>query len=90
MCPHVCSSVLWSASILFPDDNLSKWIFTKLGIRIDIVEIWFGIANVQISSIFSLPVRKCRKNYCTPPGVGVDVGIGISVNKNVKVLRRSF
>ena len=39
---------------LFPDDNLSKnqWIFTKLGMCIDIVEIWFGIANGQISSIF--------------------------------------
>ena len=26
----------------FPDDNLSdcQWIFTKLGMRIDIVEIW--------------------------------------------------
>ena len=38
----------------FPDDNLSKhqWIFTKLGMCIDIVEIWFGIANGQISSIF--------------------------------------
>ena len=38
----------------FPDDNLSKhqWIFTKLGMCIDIVEIWFGIANGQISSVF--------------------------------------
>ena len=38
----------------FPDDNLSKhqWIFTKLGMCIDIVEICFGIANGQISSIF--------------------------------------
>ena len=38
----------------FPDDNLSKhqWIFIKLGMCIDIVEIWFGIANGQISSIF--------------------------------------
>ena len=38
----------------FPDDNLSKhqWIFTKLGMCIDIVEIWFGIANGQISEIF--------------------------------------
>ena len=37
-----------------PDDNLSKheWIFTKLGMRIDIVEIWFEIASGQISSIF--------------------------------------
>ena len=35
----------------FPDDNLSKrqWIFTKLGMCIDIVEIWIGIANRQIS-----------------------------------------
>ena len=34
-----------------PDDNLSKhqWIFTKLVMCIDIVEIWFGIANGQIS-----------------------------------------
>ena len=38
----------------FLDDNLSKhqWIFTKLGMCIDIVEIWFGIANGQISLIF--------------------------------------
>ena len=38
----------------FPDDNLCKhqWIFTKLGMCIDIVKIWFGIANGQISSMF--------------------------------------
>ena len=38
----------------FLDDNLSKHqlIFTKLGMCIDIVEIWFGIANGQISSNF--------------------------------------
>ena len=38
----------------FLDDNLSryKWIFTKFGKCIDIVEIWFQIANGQISSIF--------------------------------------
>ena len=38
----------------FPDDNLSKhqWIFTKFCMCIDIVEIWFAIANGQISSIF--------------------------------------
>ena len=37
----------------FPDDNLSKhqWIFHQLGKCIDIVEIWFWIANGQISSI---------------------------------------
>ena len=35
----------------FPDDNMSKYqsIFTKLDMCIDIVEIWFGIANEQIS-----------------------------------------
>ena len=38
----------------FPDDSFSKyqWIFAKLGMCIDIAEIWFGIANGQISSIF--------------------------------------
>ena len=43
-----------SVRFSFPDDNLSKhqWIFTKLGMCIDIVEIWFGIANGQISSLF--------------------------------------
>ena len=37
---------------LFPNDNLSthQWILTKLGMCIDIVEIWFGIVNGQISS----------------------------------------
>ena len=56
-CVHPCvglSSVHPSVCFLFPDDNLSKhqWIFTKLGMCIDIVEIWFGIANGQISSHF--------------------------------------
>ena len=39
---------------LFPDDNLSKhqWIFIKLGMCIDTVEIWYGNANGQISSNF--------------------------------------
>ena len=43
-----------SVRFSFPDDNLSKrqWIFTKLGMCIDIVEVWFGIANGQISSMF--------------------------------------
>ena len=38
----------------FPDDNLCKCqgILTKLGTCIDIKEIWFGIANGQISSVF--------------------------------------
>ena len=39
---------------LFPDDNFIKcqWIFTKLAACIDSVEICFGIAELQISSIF--------------------------------------
>ena len=38
----------------FQVDNLSKcqWILTKLSTCIDIKEIWFGIANGQISSFF--------------------------------------
>ena len=38
----------------FLDVNLSKHqrIFTKLGMYIDIMEIWFGIANGQILSNF--------------------------------------
>ena len=48
-------SVRPSIRFSFPDDNLStpQWIFTKLGMCIDIVEIWFGIANRQISSNFT-------------------------------------
>ena len=43
-----------SVRFSFQDDNLSKpqWIFTKLGMCIDIVKIWFGIANGQILSDF--------------------------------------
>ena len=42
-----------SVHILFPADNLSKCqlILIKLGVYIDIVEIWFGIVNGQISLI---------------------------------------
>ena len=38
----------------FLDDNFNKyqWIFTKLGMCIDILDIGFGIANGQISSVF--------------------------------------
>ena len=43
-----------SVRFSFPDDNLSKlqWIFTKIGLCIAVVEIWFGIANGQILSVF--------------------------------------
>ena len=52
----VCPSILLSCiCILFMEDNFSKyqWIFTKLGMCFDIVEIWFQIANGKILSIFS-------------------------------------
>ena len=52
MCLSVHQSYV--RTISFPHDNLSKhqWIFTKLGMCFDIVEIWFGIANGQILSAF--------------------------------------
>ena len=62
--PHNSGGVLWfhvgrplvrpSIRFSFLDDDLSKcqWIFTKFSVCIDIVEIWFGIAKWQISSIF--------------------------------------
>ena len=46
----------WSSLFVFSfsDDNLCEcqWIFTKLGVCNDIVEIWFQIANGQISSAY--------------------------------------
>ena len=57
--PCVCLSVRPSVvrpsvHFSFPDDDLSKhqWIITELGMCIDIVELWIGIANGQISSNF--------------------------------------
>ena len=40
----------------FPDDNINKyqWILTKLGKYIDNVEICFGIANGNVSSILTM------------------------------------
>ena len=43
VCPPLCH---------FQMINKCQWIFTKLGLCIDIVKIWFGIFNGQISSIF--------------------------------------
>ena len=53
--PSVCPSVSRpSVRISFLDDNLSRhqWIFTKLGMCIDNVKIWFWTADRQISSNF--------------------------------------
>ena len=48
------TSVCLSVCVSFPDDNLSKhqWIFTKLGMCTDIMEVSFEIADEQISSNF--------------------------------------
>ena len=48
--PSVCQSVCRPSAFCFPEDNLHKFklIFTKLGMCIDIVEIWFRIAYGQI------------------------------------------
>ena len=52
--PSVHLSYIRPSLFLFPDNNLSEcwWIFTKLGMSIGIVEIWFGITNGHISSVF--------------------------------------
>ena len=60
LCVCVCLSV---HIFLFPDESLSniyQWIFTKLDMCIDIVYIWFGIANGQISSIFDKVICQTR------------------------------
>ena len=52
MCLSIHQLYVHPSVFLFPDDNMSKhqWIFTKLGMCIDIMEIWFGIVTGQISS----------------------------------------
>ena len=49
---------------LFLDQNLSKCqgILTKLGICIDIKEIWFEIANRQILSVFDRVICLLHNN----------------------------
>ena len=48
----------------FPDDNLSKCqgILTKLGTCIDMKEIWFEIANGQISPMFDRVICQGHDN----------------------------
>ena len=52
--PFIHPSICRMSVFLFLYNNLSKyqWIFAKLGMYIDIVEIWFWIANGQILSSF--------------------------------------
>ena len=53
---------------LFPDNNLSKHqcIFTKFGMCIDIMKIWFGIANGQTSSDFDSYLSETRPYFHFP------------------------
>ena len=71
-------SVCQSVCISFPDDNLSRhqWIFTKLGMCIDIVEIWFGIANGRISSNFDRVICQ-RQAHIFKNGTYYVTGYGI-------------
>ena len=52
-------SVLGMSVHLFFISGWYQWVFSKLGMCINIMEIWFGIANGQISSSFDsyLPSR---------------------------------
>ena len=69
-------------------NDLSKcqWIFTELGVCFDIVEIWFGTANGQISSILTelsaakLPYFHFQINFSiqwlfTKLGIGSGLGL---------------
>ena len=52
--PSVSRTTVRPPVFRFLDDNISKhqWIFTKLGLSIDVVEIWFEIANGKLSLDF--------------------------------------
>ena len=60
----VCLSIHLSICISFPDDNLSKhqWIFSKLGICIDIVEIWFLILMGKFDGVICPRHADKKKN----------------------------
>ena len=61
-CPCVCASIccvfflhcifIFGGEVSGVITSKFQWIFTKLGMYIDIVEVWFGIANGPTSSIF--------------------------------------
>ena len=53
---HVFVAVHLSVHISFPDDNLSncQWFFSKLGMCIDIVEIWVAVANGQFHQFLTV------------------------------------
>ena len=53
---------------------------TKRQPNIDRTELIFDILESDKchGSVFSSPVRKYRKSYCSHPGVGVGVGVGVA------------
>ena len=61
----------------FPDDNLCKCqgILTKLGTCFDIKEIWFGIANNQILSMFDRVICPQHDNvgYYSLPNIKTNI-----------------
>ena len=70
------SDVRPTVRIFVSGDNLSicQWIFTKLGMSIDIVEIWFGIANGQNKSFLwsYLPATRQYFRFRTITGVNIN------------------
>ena len=65
ICMSVYLSVFWSVVhllvSLFSDNNLGKfqWLITKLGFSINIMDIWFRVANGQILIIFGGIIVSC-------------------------------
>ena len=76
--PSIHPSVIcMSVHISFLDDNLSKhqWIFTKFGFCIDIVELWFGIADGQILSNFDGFLPETRPYFHFPMITWVNINV---------------
>ena len=97
------SYIRQSIHFSFLDDNLSKrqWIFTKLGLCIDFVEIWFGNANGQIltelsardTPIFSFPDDNLSKHQWifTKLGTCIDmkeIWFGIAYGQILSIVDR--
>ena len=88
----VCLSICqWYVHILFPDGNLSKyqWIFTKLGMYIDIVEIGLGLLMGKFHQILTeLSVRDTPlfsfqdNNLCKYQGILTKLGTCIDIKEN--------
>ena len=77
----MCLSVRLSCPSVFSllDNHLSEcqWIFNKLAVCIDIVEIWFGIANGQISSIFDRVICPGHVHIFVAPALARRCDIGV-------------